>query len=96
MIRRIGEMANITGVRNSPHTLRHTFAKMYLMEGGDIFSLQKILGHSSLEMVKVYLNLTSSDVSQQHRRFSPMDNMGVHGNRQESTSIKRIRRGPAI
>lgn len=75
IIKRIGERTGITGVRCSPHTLRHTFAKMYLLEGGDIFSLQKILGHASLEMVKVYLNLVSSDVSQQHRRFSPVDNM---------------------
>ena len=75
LIMRTGRKANITGVRCSPHTLRHTFAKMYLLEGGDIFSLQKILGHSSLEMVKAYLNLASSDVAQQHRRFSPIDNM---------------------
>lgn len=81
IIKRIGEKAGITGVRNSPHTLRHTFAKMYLMEGGDIFSLQKILGHASLEMVKAYLNLASSDVSHQHRRFSPMDNMTIYKNK---------------
>ncbi len=81
LIMRTGRKANITGVRCSPHTLRHTFAKMYLLEGGDIFSLQKILGHASLEMVKVYLNLASSDVAQQHRRFSPIDNMSTYRNK---------------
>ena len=81
MIMRIGKRAGITGVRISPHTLRHTFAKMYLMEGGDVFSLQKILGHASLEMVKAYLNLASSDVSRQHRQFSPMDNMTIYKNK---------------
>ncbi len=81
MITRIGERAGITGVRCSPHTLRHTFAKTYLLEGGDIFSLQKILGHGSLEMVKAYLNLATSDVSQQHRRFSPIDNMTTYRNK---------------
>ncbi len=75
MISRICKRSGITGVRCSPHTLRHTFAKLYLMEGGDVFSLQKILGHSSLEMVKAYLNLALSDVSQQHRRFSPIDRL---------------------
>ena len=92
MITRIGKKAGITGVRCSPHTLRHTFAKMYLMEGGDIFSLQKILGHASLEMVRAYLNLASSDVSQQHRRFSPIDNMAAYPNRQESGVTGRKRR----
>jgi len=82
LISRICKRAGITGIRCSPHTLRHTFAKLYLMEGGDIFSLQKILGHSSLEMVKAYLNLASSDVSQQHRRFSPIDNMTTYKDKQ--------------
>lgn len=90
-ITRIGKKAGITGVRCSPHTLRHTFAKMYLLEGGDIFSLQKILGHASLEMVRAYLNLASSDVSQQHRRFSPIDNMAAYPNRKEPGVIGRKR-----
>lgn len=41
MLRRCGKKAGITGVRCSPHTFRHTFAKNYLLNGGDIFSLQK-------------------------------------------------------
>ena len=76
MINRLGKKAGVTGVRCSPHTFRHTFAKNYLLLGGDVFSLQRILGHSSLEVVKLYINLAASDVSEQHRRFSPVDNMG--------------------
>ena len=75
MLRRSGKRAGIIGVRCSPHTFRHTFAKNYLLNGGDIFSLQKILGHSSLASVRLYLNLFSSDVKKQHQRFSPVDNM---------------------
>jgi len=75
MLRRYGKRAGITGVRCSPHTFRHTFAKNYLLNGGDIFSLQKILGHSSLASVRVYLNLFAADVKKQHQRFSPVDNM---------------------
>ncbi len=75
MLRRSGRRAGISGVRCSPHTLRHTFAKNYLLNGGDIFSLQKILGHSSLSSVRTYLNLFATDIKKQHRRFSPVDNM---------------------
>ena len=48
MLRRCGKRAGISGVRCSPHTFRHTFAKSYLINGGDIFSLQKILGLLSI------------------------------------------------
>jgi len=85
MILRICKRAGITGVRCSPHTFRHTFAKLYLLEGGDVFSLQKILGHNSLEMVKNYLNLALSDVSQQHRLFSPIDHMTPEGKRKTNS-----------
>jgi len=74
MLRRYGSRAGISGVRCSPHTLRHTFAKNYLMNGGDIFSLQKILGHSSLASVRKYLNLFAMDIKK-HQRFSPVDNL---------------------
>jgi len=75
ILRRYSKKAGITGVRCSPHTCRHTFSKNYLMNGGDIFSLQKILGHSSLASVRIYLNLFASDIKKQHRQFSPVDNM---------------------
>jgi len=54
------------------------------MNGGDIFSLQKILGHSSLEMVKIYVNLITSDILEQHRKFSPVDNAILPGNRKRT------------
>ncbi len=80
MLRRCGKKAGVSGVRCSPHTLRHTFAKNYLMNGGDIFSLQRILGHSSLASVRIYLNLFATDLKTQHRRFSPVDNMAENRN----------------
>lgn len=57
------------------HLLRHTFAIHYLMAGGDAFSLQKILGHSSLDVTRMYVNLASGQVKDKHRLFSPMDNI---------------------
>ena len=58
-----------------PHLCRHTFAVRYLINGGDVFSLQKILGHSSLEMTRKYVNLASDDVKDKHRLYSPMDKL---------------------
>ena len=78
MLRRYGKQADITGTRCSPHVFRHTFAKNYLLNGGDIFSLQKILGHSSLASVRSYLNLFATDIKKQHQRFSPVDNLTQH------------------
>ncbi len=75
MLRRCGKRAGISGVRCSPHTFRHTFAKSYLINGGDIFSLQKILGHSSLASVRTYLNLFGTDIKKQHQKYSPADNL---------------------
>ncbi|MEX2462542.1 MAG: tyrosine-type recombinase/integrase [Paenibacillaceae bacterium] len=70
-----GKMARITGVRVSPHTYRHTMAKMYIRNGGDPFSLQQILGHASLEMVHTYVRLFSNEVREQHHRYSPVEHM---------------------
>jgi len=67
--------------RLHPHLCRHTFATRYLMNGGDVFSLQQILGHTSLEMVRRYVNLASAHVAVQHRKYSPMDQIagGMRG-----------------
>ncbi len=75
IIERIGEKAKVENVRLSAHTFRHTFAKNWLMNGGDIFSLQKILGHRTLEMVRNYVNVTFKDIQSQHSKFSPGDNL---------------------
>lgn len=76
MMRRCGKRAGITGVRCSPHTLRHTFAKRFLLNGGDVFTLQQILGHSTLEMVRRYLALCSQEVGRLYRPHSPLDQLG--------------------
>jgi integrase/recombinase XerD len=55
-IQTLGTNVGIKGVRCSPHTFRHTFAKFYVMNGEAIFSLQRILD-TSLDMVRVYVNL---------------------------------------
>ncbi len=71
-----------------PHACRHTFSVRYLINGGDAFSLQKILGHTSLEMTRKYVNLASDDVKNKHRRFSPMDNLNFRAKTRGRPKLK--------
>ena len=71
-------LARKSGVKRfHAHLCRHTFATRYLANGGNIFFLQQILGHTSLEMVKRYVTVASEQVAIQHVKFSPMDRMNA-------------------
>ena len=67
-------LAHRSGVRRlHSHLCQHTFATRFLINGGDVFTLQQILGHSSLEMVRHYVNLAANHVAIQHQKYSPLD-----------------------
>jgi integrase/recombinase XerC/integrase/recombinase XerD len=61
--------------RLHPHLLRHTFATRYLSLGGDVYTLQAILGHTTLEMTKRYAQLIPSKIAVSFGKFSPIDNI---------------------
>jgi integrase/recombinase XerD len=54
----------------SCHAFRRTFASNYIIKGGEVFSLQRLLGHSSLEMTMRYVNLHSKDYTRNFENFS--------------------------
>ncbi len=71
-------LAERSGVKRlHAHLCRHTFATNYLLNGGNVFFLQQILGHTTLEMVRRYVTTASDQIVMQHGRFSPMDRMQV-------------------
>ena len=75
LIKRIGERAGVPGAH--PHRFRHTFAVNFLRNGGNIYALQNILGHSTLEMVRRYVELAEADVQNAHRRASVVTNWNL-------------------
>jgi integrase/recombinase XerD len=62
--------------KTSIHLYRHTFAKNWILNGGDIFRLKSILGHSSIDIVKEYAEMFGSDLKRNFDRFNPLDNFG--------------------
>lgn len=68
MCQRFGKLA---GIQANPHKFRHTFAIAYLRAGGDVFSLQKRLGHTTLAMSEHYAKHLTDDLQREHDEHSP-------------------------
>jgi len=60
------------GTHIVPYDLRHSFAILFLRQGGNALALQRMLGHVTLEMTKRYVALTNDDLRDQHRMASPI------------------------
>lgn len=87
LLKILKELGNMVGISHlHPHQFRHTFAVSYLRNGGDVFSLQKVLGHSTLEMTRHYSQLADTDVQIKHKLASPADRLS-----QKATGAKRKR-----
>jgi site-specific recombinase XerD len=70
VIRRISEKS---GIPFSAHDLRRTFATLSLKAGMNVLHLQSLLGHTSLEMTRRYVQMVKDDLSEAHRTYGPVD-----------------------
>jgi integrase/recombinase XerD len=86
----IVEVQKKTGLEDiqlSPHVFRHTFAKMYLESGGDLFSLSREMGHSDVQITKIYLeDFGSAEARKDHTSHSPIASLNLkkqHGKKKK-------------
>lgn len=74
--------AGIQGPKLGGHRIRHAFGKGYLVNGGDLRSLQEIMGHANITTTEKYTALAKRDVIEKHHKFSPL--RAAHAAAQES------------
>lgn len=93
LFERLNKIAGIEDVRVSPHTMRHAFASMYIMNNGSPEELQRLLGHATNYMTQQYVELHDEFLQEQHRNASPVANLLKP---QRKQLLKRRRRINAI
>ena len=86
IVREHMEKAGIKGPKLGPHRLRHAFGKNFLVEGGDLRSLQEIMGHTDIKTTQKYAALNLTDIIKKHQKFSPLK--AAHAAAQESLFSK--------
>lgn len=70
------ERLGIEGYQGTFHQLRRTFASTYIRNGGNALVLQRLLGHTTLQMTNHYVSLAVEDLSREHERVNVLN--GVH------------------
>lgn len=82
IVRRHMKKAGITGPKLGSHRLRHAFGRNYLVSGGDLRSLQELMGHKRITTTEIYTNLSKKDLIDKHHQFTPL--RAAHAAAQES------------
>lgn len=76
ILRKVQAAAGITDVRITAHKFRHTFARTWLERGGEVYSLSRLMGHSSVKITEIYLeDFKSRQARTQHAKYSPIGTM---------------------
>lgn len=77
VFKRLKDIMNFKDVRLSCHTFRHSFAHRFLMSGGDVFTLQKMLRHKKLEMTMRYVSIWGTALKEQNDKFNPLNDLDI-------------------
>jgi site-specific recombinase XerD len=72
LIAKIFKRAGISGIKASPHTLRHTFATLLTRAGCDSVSCKRLLRHRDFDITSHYIHLTFDDLTNKLVQFSPL------------------------
>lgn len=75
-IKQLAALHGVSGPHVHPHAFRSYFAVSYLQNGGDLFTLSRILGHTSVATTQIYLkSMGVEQIGEVHLRVSPLANL---------------------
>lgn len=84
LLRTLAKRAGVESVHN-PHSFRHAFAIAYLQNGGDLSSLSRLLGHSTITIThQNYGRWAEDQLREQHARYSPFNGLSLPGENDET------------
>lgn len=70
---KIARLANAQASKVGSHTFRHTLVVEFVRAGVDAFTLQRLLGHTTLEVARRNVHLAKTNLQLAHKRFAPTD-----------------------
>jgi integrase/recombinase XerD len=84
ILQRVRRASGLEDIKFSAHVFRHTFAKWYMNQGGDLFNLSRELGHSDVQITKIYLeDYTSTEARKEHSSYSPISSIDIKRNNRQ-------------
>jgi integrase/recombinase XerD len=76
VVKGIQKKAGLEHVKVTPHVFRHTHSKVYMENGGDLLKLSRELGHSSIQVTRIYLeDFGSIEARKDHNAFTPLSSL---------------------
>lgn len=71
LAREFRKLSNAANVKITPYQLRHTFATYFVANGGNVFILQKLMGHSDIKMTLRYTDISEEQKQESHKAYTP-------------------------
>lgn len=85
IVKRAQARAGLEDIEVHAHVFRHTHAKVYMDQGGELLKLSRELGHSNVRVTETYLRgFRSSDARKDHNSYSPLVSIRFRDKRKKS------------